>query len=236
MRILWLMLLLLIGSNVSVFAQQQLVFSTIQQSVNIRISEKVLIEAYRRLGVTIKLVPMPGARALRLAASGRYDGELARIGGLENTYPDLLRVPTPVNHLEGFALTRRQGLEILHVGDLTALKIGVRRGIKFTDELTRGMDVIPVNQNDQLIDILNRGRVDAVVMALTSLLDQQAKGRLVGIKVQEPALVRRGMYHYLHKKHHNWLKPLNEQLLKMRNEGLLDLFRAQALAKLRSAK
>jgi len=50
-------------------------------------------EAFRRCGYTLKLQTLPAERALHHADKGITDGELARIKGMEDIYPNLVRVP-----------------------------------------------------------------------------------------------------------------------------------------------
>ncbi|HEX7970655.1 MAG TPA: hypothetical protein VF501_00280, partial [Thiobacillus sp.] len=50
-------------------------------------------EAFRRVGVRLRLVRLPAERGLLNANAGIEDGDLVRIAGLEARYPNLVRVP-----------------------------------------------------------------------------------------------------------------------------------------------
>ena len=55
------------------------------------ISEIILKEAYGHLNIDISTKVLPSERALRIANSGVLDGDIHRIIGLENMYPNLIR-------------------------------------------------------------------------------------------------------------------------------------------------
>jgi polar amino acid transport system substrate-binding protein len=55
--------------------------------------DKILKEAFRRIGKEIKIIHLPSERALINANEGTDDGNFARVAGLEKTYPNLIRVP-----------------------------------------------------------------------------------------------------------------------------------------------
>ncbi|MDX1802274.1 MAG: hypothetical protein R3303_15185, partial [Marinobacter sp.] len=73
----------------------ELVFSSIEKTPITLLAERLLSRAYRELGYTIRLVFMPSRRALMVANSGRVDGELFRVAGVERAFPNLIAVPYP---------------------------------------------------------------------------------------------------------------------------------------------
>ena len=60
-------------------SKTKLVFSTIEGSVNAEVSSQVMIEAYKRIGVEIEILALPGKRTLIVSNSGELDGELFRL-------------------------------------------------------------------------------------------------------------------------------------------------------------
>jgi polar amino acid transport system substrate-binding protein len=53
-------------------------------------------EAYKRIGVELRLRELPMRRRLLLADNGGLDGDLARVAGVQQEAPQLLRVNVPV--------------------------------------------------------------------------------------------------------------------------------------------
>jgi len=64
------------------------------------IGEKVLNEAYQRLGINMQIKKFPAERALYTSNSGLVDGELCRVEGLDKTYTNLIRIPVAVSKVE----------------------------------------------------------------------------------------------------------------------------------------
>ena len=88
-----------------IYAQQSLLFSGAKDPIT-DISRQVLLEAYQRMGIEIQTQQFPSVRSLVTANSGKTDGELGRIKGIEADYPNLLRVPVVINRVEGVVFLR----------------------------------------------------------------------------------------------------------------------------------
>ena len=212
-------------------AKDTLVFSSIESSVNTDISERVLRAAYQRLGFDIHVVRMPAARAIRLAASGTVDGELYRVAGLERAFPSLKRINSAVNLLEGAIFSNRPEpvLSLSHINDK---RIGIRKGVIFSRNVTEGMQTVELNSNIQLFGMLEKGRVDLVIMARTNGLGLIRQQGLRDIFVVKQDLVVQPLFHYLHERHEALIAPLTQVLVDMHEEGIVAEERSRALASL----
>lgn len=84
-----------------VLAHNVMEFTTIEKSSYAVITERVLKEAYGRLGIDIRVSGRPAQRAIHDANSGAVDGELYRIKDVHLKYPNLMMVPVPVGIMEG---------------------------------------------------------------------------------------------------------------------------------------
>lgn len=89
-------------------AEKIFVLVTPPNTVDTVISEVITREAYKRIRITVKIPKYPGERALRLANSGKVDGEVQRIKGIAASYHNLIQVYPAINFIEGTVFTRTQ--------------------------------------------------------------------------------------------------------------------------------
>lgn len=205
-----------------------LTFSGIKGSANSDISQRVLEEAYQTLGIEIVIELYPGKRALALSGAGQVDGELFRIDGIENQFPNLIKVPTPINVLEGVYIAMPPHPVIKDWAALAPYTVGTQRGIKFVDKGLQGIPMLrrlTVNKNDQLLVALETGRIDVAIMArlnaLVLLTSQRSSKAVIG----ENPLVVHPLYHYLHRSHEHLVGKLNQVLQTMKKEGRINAIR-----------
>ncbi len=214
----WLMI------SIPLYAQKSLVLSKPDDPIA-DVSEKVLSEAYQRIGIQIQMITLPAERALLTSNSGDVDGEVNRIKGIEKIYLNLMMVPVVINMLEGVVFTKDVSIHVTKWNSLKPYKIGIRRGTKFAERGTKGMDVDFVTTNMQLLSKLDMGRCDVIVTSRLEGLDQIKQLHLTGIYILEPPLVRLKLYHYLHKKHITLLPDITNVLQKMEEEGRIQAIR-----------
>jgi len=214
----------------SVNAQSTLVFSAVQAPV-VDISELVLKQAYQRIGIKIRIIKQPGKRALRSSNSGKTDGEVMRSKGINAQYSNLIMIPVPVNYVDFVVFTKNVEFTVNGPQSLKPYKVGVRRGVKLSEGLTKGLNPLVVDREEQLLSILDRGRVDVILMSRIGGLAQIKKLKLKGIKILEPPLATGGLYHYLHMKHENLVAEITESLKKMEQEGEIQKIRNQYISK-----
>ena len=196
------------------------------------ISEIILKEAYGHLNIDISTKVLPSERALRIANSGVLDGDIHRIIGLENMYPNLIRVPVPINAIEGMVFSSNKGLIINSWEDLKSFSIGLRIGAKFAEFGTKGMDVSAVPTNDQVFNMLDKGRTDVVVSTRIEGLLVSKKLWLANIYPIEPAIVTLKLYHYVHKKNKALIPGLTHILKIMEEEGRIREIKTTAIVEL----
>lgn len=213
------LLLSLLMMTGSVYAQEKLFFGTMDSPLA-QIGKKILHEAYQRMGIQIDARILPAERALYMLNGGKFDGEVLRIKGLEEHYPNLRIVPVPVIALEGVVFTKDVTFEITGWESLKPYKIGILRGSKFAEKGTQGMKVEPVTTYKQVLLKLYLGRNDVAVMDRTNGLTEIRKLNMQGIRILEPPLVTTDLYHYLHKKHENLIPKITQIIQEMVKEGV----------------
>jgi len=197
------------------------------------ISEAILKEAYGRLNIDISTTTLPSERALWSANAGILDGDINRIIGLDRQYPNLIRVVVPINAIEGMVFSKNENLKIDTWEDLKPFSIVLRRGAKFAEHGTQGMDVSAVLTNDLVFKMLYGGRTEvAVSTRIEGMLTSKRLG-FDSIKPTEPALVNFNLYHYVHKKNRALIPELTAVLTTMKEEGLIRRIKDDALKVLR---
>ena len=181
--------------------------------------DRIAFEAFRRLGLQLKLVQMPAERGLLSADNGSIDGDLTRIAGLEAQYPHLQRVPEKLMDWE-FAAFSKYPERKSSVDAVRARPVGLIKGWKIYEKMTAGsVSVTTADDADQLFRLLRMGRVDTALYErwLGRALITQAGDR--NIYVNLPLLARREMFIYLNEKHAEMVPRLAVVLRELKNEG-----------------
>ncbi|MFZ6873907.1 hypothetical protein ACO0LF_17765 [Undibacterium sp. Di27W] len=163
-----------------------------------------LTENYKKLGVQIEFVNLPGNRALQESNSGRLDGELMRKAGLSTEYPNLLQIPVPLATTNTVAFSLNKNMDTDHGWDsLREHSFSYETGTKVIEQNTQGFSTAHAEQNIKTAfrQMLNK-RVEMIV------IDEQAGLQLVKemglegtVHMLTPPVSTIPLYHYLHKKH-----------------------------------
>lgn len=165
------------------------------------IAERVVAEAYRRIGKVLVLHKLPGERTLLMANEGQMDGELYRKLGMEREYPNLIILPVPLLTYEIVILTRGTDFVVNGWESLRPFTIGYVRGIKIVRENTANMKTEAVATMEQAFQKLAMGRTDIVVGNRRSGLAAVEALKLEDVRVLSPSLASFPVFHYVHKKH-----------------------------------
>ncbi|QID18625.1 transporter substrate-binding domain-containing protein [Nitrogeniibacter mangrovi] len=213
-------------------ARAQMRFSVVEDAVLMQISERVLQEAYRQIGLSFELEAYPGARSLRYAEAGFVDGEVARLGGLEKTHPTLLRVPVAINRLEAVAFTRDVQLSVHGWPSLKPYRVGIRRGVPFAERAAKryGLDSQIADSVEQLFRLLDAGRVDVVVVSRLNGLEALDALGDTGVQALSPPVDSFPLFHYLHARHRDLLPAITAALRKMDGTGRIRQIRETFIA------
>jgi polar amino acid transport system substrate-binding protein len=165
----------------------------------------------------------------RCRDNGELDGEVNRIKGIDKNYPNLIMVSIPVNNLEGVVFTKKI-FPVKGWKSLTPYTIAVRRGTKFAEKGTKGMNRILLVKNKQLFIMIDKGKADVSVTSRLEGLEEIKKLNIKGIKVLEPPLVKMSLYHYLNKKHYSLVPKITESLQKLEKQGIIQKIRNQIIS------
>ncbi len=189
--------------------------------------DRVLTEAFRRIGIEVDIVYTPTEKSLLDVNAGILDAEINRVAGMELQYPDLRRVVEPNMTMEFVAFARRS-IVINGWESLSKLDVGLVKGWKIFEANTESFPgVVKVPTEVELFTMLRKGRID---VALYDLLTGYVVLRDLGIEGVfhlEPPLARRDMFLYVHKKHEGLLDDLALALRAMKADGMYGRIEAE---------
>lgn len=186
------------------------------------ILDQVIREACRRAGIApVAFQMMPAERCLQDARAGIADGVVARIEGMEQFYPTLVRVPEPTIPSRDFvAFSRHHRFPVDGWESLLPYNLGMVKGWKIFEANTAGAkSVVKLDSTRTLFQMLKADRID---LALNARLDGLATAESLGIddvQVLEPPLASMRMYMYLHQRHRHFVEPIAAALKEMKADG-----------------
>lgn len=196
--------------------------------------DRVVAEAFARIGETGRVVAYPGAsaRALKLANGGQDDGVALRIAGLEERFPNLVRVPEKVMDNDFVAYSRARLPTAMDWAALESLSVAYILGwVIFEKNLPEGTYATAVADVSQLFGLLANRRTDVVLYERWQGL-AAARDQGVEVVVAEPPLASVEMFMYLHQKHASLVPRLAEALRGMKADGTYGAIFAETLAPL----
>lgn len=179
----------------------------------------IATEMFRRVGVNLRLAKLPAERALLLANDGLEDGDLTRIAGLEEQYPNLVRVPEKLIDWDFSAFSKDVSIPA-NLETIRHHSVGFIKGWKFYEQNMTGAEhVTTVDDPTQLFRLLDRDRIEVALYARWMGLALIQKQGLKNIRPLEPPLASRAMYIYLNKRHAKLVPKLAEALRALKREG-----------------
>ena len=189
--------------------------------------DRMLKEAFSRIGVQVEFVTLPSERSLVDADRGAIDGDNNRVAGLEARYPNLVRVPESNMTYEFMAFATQPGLKINDWSDLDALSTAHIIGWKIFEDNVKAPKLTKVANAGQLFSFLKAGRADVVLFdRIGGNYHLKTLDIPQGYAVESP-LAKREMYLYLNAKHAHLAPALAKALRAMKADGTHARFFAQ---------
>ena len=200
---------------------QPLVISTNNTPLDRKALELISREAFRRLGLDLKVVNNPSERSLQLANQGEIDGEGLRVAGLNTHYPNLLQVPERFTSISFVAFSKNALIKLDNSWEnLKPYRVAFITGWKLFEANASGAKIVrKVDQPEQLFKMLDAGHID---LALYTHADGIALIRNMGLSSIAPlfpSLKDVDMYLYLHKRHADLVPGLANALREMKSDG-----------------
>ena len=192
-------------------------------------ADLIALEAFRRVGVELRLVELPPERGLLNANAGIQDGDLSRIAGIDEKYPNLIRVPEKFIDWEFTAFAKNPKLE----SDWASIRnrpVAHIKGWKIYEQQLAGANLVtPVENVEQLFRLLAADRVDVALYERWQGLALMRSLNLHGISPRPSALATREMFIYLNKRHAALVPQLAAALRALKKEGFYQKAYRQAL-------
>ncbi len=205
-------------------------FASIELLIEQQVGHIVLTQIYKNIGIDISISPLPGKRAQHVANSGIKDGEIMRIWTYGNENANTIRVPTPYYYLETMPFVlRKADISILNKKDLAKYRLTKIRGVKHTNNITKGLtNIYEMSSTEEMFKLLLSGKVDVV---LTNTSDGNLAVERLGlsnvVSMKKP-LIRLSLYHYIHKSNKGLVQLVDKEILRMKNNGELATLIIQA--------
>jgi len=185
--------------------------------------DRIVKGAFNRIGINAEVVFNPTGRSLEDVNEGFADAEINRIAGMEENYPNLIRVTEP-NMIMHFVAFSKKDFVIDGWDSIRDLTIGVVQGWKILEENTKDFPhVILVPTETELFNMLDKNRLDIALYSKLTGYEQLLLRGLSDIYHLEPPLASREMYLYLNKKHEHLIDKVAESLRDMKEDGTYDL-------------
>lgn len=189
--------------------------------------ERVMVKAYERLGIKATIVRKPIARSLLDADEGLHDAELGRVIPNEKEVKHLIRLTQPLGEIRYTPYTLRSTVVGFRDWDAlrqSGLHIGTRFGIRVPEARLGDALKERAQSQESLVKMLVAGHIDVAIATQTTMRATLAKmraGRVAGVDevVELAALEQTSLYHFVHERHADLVKPLNAVLKKMQSDG-----------------
>ena len=215
--LLLLILLLPAGSSHG----KSLTFASIRSVQKSLAARRVLEKAWAELGYQLKFVPHPGRRGLVEANAGRIDGLVQRLPVIEKIYPHLRRITPAVSELRITVFSATADFPVRGWSSLPPRSVVILRGVKILEEKTAGMKRLFVDSIHAGFQVLATGRADLGVFAELNGRLMLRHGEFQRIRMLQPPLAQKPMYHYLHRRHVALIPRISATLHKMQAAGTI---------------
>lgn len=181
----------------------------------------VLIEAFERSDVDIKIRFVPALRGATLANSGADDGHFTRTAKAAKAFENLLPMNVPLHQSEYIAMVKRDDISIDKWEDLQRYHVGYPFGWDvFESQKTHFGEGTPYYKIPQMIEHLATDKIDVMLGGRIETKILKNRYKLPSYREIEPPLVKKEIFLLLHKKHRNLISKLDLALSDMISEGV----------------
>ena len=182
--------------------------------------KELLTMAYADIGYSINHVVVPGVREIPMAVKSELGGVLARDEIIEVSNPSLIKVEVPLFSYDLILLVNSK--QCGQCAEKYLASIAYPRGGKiyenYAKTLPETVQRVGINGVQSILQMLEKGRVDSVVLADISISDQSAFSNYIKTRKIET----RYDYHYLAPTNSHLKQPLEHALKKLVESGRLD--------------
>jgi len=182
--------------------------------------DQIIHETFRRIGVDAKLIVYQNsAKALTNANNGIDDGAALRIQGLEQKFPNLIRISEKLMDNEFVAYSMNKPIATDDWSSMDGATIAYINGWQiFQNNLVDHKTTTLTKNAQQMFDLLSSGKVDHMLYERWQGL-WRAQQLDINIQVSEPPLAKREMFMYLNVKHAGLVDKASAALVQMKQDG-----------------
>jgi ABC-type amino acid transport substrate-binding protein len=168
------------------------------------------------------MVPLPPQRALHTTDNGVVDAVLARVGGTEKKYKNLIPVPFVIYKVSLHFVSAHS---IDYSGDINKLKdksMCTIHGVLAFNRITKKIpNVMHATTFSSAFNNVAKGRCDLTLStkATFDLLTKRNPKVFKSLKLLSPPTIRAKMYHYVNIKNKHLIPKLLNVFKKMKTEG-----------------
>jgi len=189
-------------------------------SILVDIEQRILDDAFKRIGGTCDFVRLPLLRLIEMANDGAVDADIGRIPEVAKRFPNLIMVPTPTCRSEVAVYGAMPDFAARTRSSIAGMRIGIVRGVFILEKYTQGMSLVVVQDFVALMNMLMERRIDAAVAIYLDTEIQLRKKAIPGL-VRWPYFWAAEPLHCLvHKRHAELVPKLDAALAQMSKEGL----------------
>lgn len=204
----------LLFSSSSFAAVQTITLSRGTDAVLQDFSELILRNAYKKIGIQLEVIHVPIARSLVLANTGIVDGDVSRISGIEDQFKNLVIVPIAINAIDIRIFAYNEAFVTNNKALKGSTRAGCVRGIILVEKIIkeRGITCQMANSYEQAISLLNKKKVDFLILPLTIGVYFQGIDSTFAASHYGESLGNEPLFHYLHIKHKHLANELTQVL------------------------
>jgi len=185
--------------------------------------DRIVAEAFRRIGVGVQLVVLPSERALQNANQGVDDGNFPRIEGLTALYPNLVMVPESMSTFPCAAFTCDPKLKSVAWADLQGPQVAYVQGWKLVERNVADAGKLQhARDQEAVFALLDKGRARIVIADLYTGREIIRRKGYKNMRALLPPLADPPMYIYLHKRHAQLVPKLAQALREMKRDGAME--------------
>lgn len=220
----------LLGFCGAVWSAQVVLADIIDSLPSSVMAQRVLVHAYKQIGVEVKFLELPNFRTRNLLESKAIDGVVYRLA--DNSIFDLIKIPVPITFEDFAVFSVNQQFKVAGYKSLQTYSIGYLSGARIFEDRLSGLRVDTAPNMESLFKKLAAGRTDTVIESRYSFCKTKELG-LNNIVMLEPSLEKILGYHWLSKRREQLIPKLNAELRKMQREGTIQKIQEQVLKETR---
>ena len=186
-----------------------------------RIADGLLTEIATRMGVKIRLIPLPAKRAALMLASAKIHADIARVAQYQQQVPAAIRVKEAMAKMPYYVYSKQNHVDINGWQSLKPYRIVIVRGFTFVDTHLADHTVSYVDSFHAAFSFLKENRADMLLdygVTAEDLL-KTAEFKDSGIRRLLPAVASISTYTFFAAKYVDLAYRYEQALLSMKADG-----------------